>query len=69
MNVRPPTPASQRFLEVQDAYLKCELTAKHITHISELRPLQPGIYLWRGDIITLECDAIINAANNGMTGC
>ena len=27
------------------------------------------IYLWQGDITTLESDAIVNAANSGMLGC
>ena len=31
--------------------------------------MQPGLYLWQGDITTLKCDAIVNAANSGMTGC
>ena len=31
--------------------------------------LRPGLYLWQGDITTLKCDAIVNAANSGMTGC
>ena len=69
MNVRRPAPVSRRFLEVQDAYLQEELAAKKITRLSELSPLQDGIYLWRGDITTLECGAIVNAANSGMTGC
>lgn len=69
MNVRCPAPVSRRFLEVQDAYLQEELAAKKSTRLSELSPLQDGIYLWRGDITTLECGAIVNAANSGMTGC
>ena len=69
MNVRHPGAISQRFLEVQDAYLQGELAAKKITRLSELSPLQNGIYLWRGDIPTLDCGAIVNAANSGMTGC
>ena len=69
MNVRHPGAVSQRFLEVQDAYLQEELAAKGITRLSDLRPVQEGIYLWRGDITTLECGAIVNAANSGMTGC
>lgn len=27
------------------------------------------LYLWRGDITTLQCDAIVNAANSQMIGC
>ena len=69
MNVRHPAAISQRFLEVQDAYLQEELAGKQITRLSELSPVRVGIYLWRGDITTLECGAIVNAANSGMTGC
>ena len=32
-------------------------------------PLDPRLYLWQGDITTLRCDAVINAANSQMTGC
>lgn len=69
MNVRHPAAISQRFLEVQDTYLQEELRVKKITRLSELSPVQAGIYLWRGDITTLACGAIVNAANSGMTGC
>lgn len=31
--------------------------------------MRPGLYLWQGDITTLAVDAIVNAANSGMTGC
>ena len=57
------------FLQVQDAYLQDETAAKGITDIADLTPVQPGLYLWQGDITTLKCDAIVNAANSGMTGC
>lgn len=69
MNVRRPAATSKEFLEVQDDYLQEELAAKKITRLSDLRPIQEDIYLWRGDITTLECGAIVNAANSGMTGC
>lgn len=69
MNVRQPAPVSHRFLEVQDVYLQKELSEKKITRLSELHPVREGIYLWRGDITTLECGAVVNAANSGMTGC
>ncbi|MBO4650310.1 MAG: protein-ADP-ribose hydrolase, partial [Clostridiales bacterium] len=42
---------------------------KGITDISDLPEVEDGIYLWQGDITTLKCDAIVNAANSGMTGC
>ena len=35
----------------------------------KLRPVQAGIYLWQGDITTLGCDAIVNAANSQLLGC
>ncbi len=69
MNVRHPATISREFLEVQDAYLQGKLAKKKITRLSELSPVRDGIYLWRGDITTLECGAIVNAANSGMTGC
>lgn len=69
MNVRPPRPVSAEFLAVQDAYLQEELAGKKVTSLSDLSPVQEGIYIWRGDITLLKCGAIVNAANSGMTGC
>lgn len=69
MNVRAPKPVCDEFLRVQDAYLQEELARKQITSVSDLTPVEPGIYVWQGDITTLQCDAIVNAANSGMTGC
>ncbi|MCR5771634.1 MAG: hypothetical protein K6G87_10440, partial [Butyrivibrio sp.] len=37
--------------------------------LSDIKEIKAGIYLWQGDITRLECDAIVNAANSGMTGC
>lgn len=69
MNIRMPEKPSDDFLVVQDEYLKAEIAAKGITDLAELSPISEGIYLWQGDITTLRCDAIVNAANSGMTGC
>jgi len=69
MNVRIPGAAAREFLEVQDAYLQEEIARKGITDLEDLEPVSEGIYLWQGDITTLRCDAIVNAANSGMTGC
>ena len=69
MNIRAPKDADEDFLKIQDEYLQGETAAKGITDIADLTPVQPGLYLWKGDITTLRCDAIVNAANSGMTGC
>lgn len=69
LNIRMPEPVSDEFLAVQDAYLQEELRCKGITELSNLTPVQEGIYLWQGDITTLACDAIVNAANSQMLGC
>ena len=69
MNLRAPQHADADFLKIQDTYLQGENAAKGITDVADLTPIQPGLYLWQGDITTLQCDAIVNAANSGMTGC
>lgn len=68
-NVREPKEASEDFFRVQDEYLREELRLKGITDINDLTPIQPDIYLWRGDITTLRCDGIVNAANSRLLGC
>ena len=69
MNVRMPRPISDEFLAVQDEYLKEAVAERGITRLDELTPVEGDLYLWKGDITTLECDAIVNAANSGMLGC
>jgi len=69
MNIRTPAPVSSEFLDIQDQYLQKETEGKGITDISELSPISGNFYVWQGDITTLKCDAIVNAANSGMTGC
>ena len=69
MNIRMPRRIGADFLKMQDEYLQSETAAKGITDIADLTPIQQGLYLWQGDITTLKCDAIVNAANSGMTGC
>lgn len=69
MNVRLPRRIGREFLKVQDEYLQAETAAKGITELDDLNPVSEGLYIWQGDITTLRCDAIVNAANSGMTGC
>ena len=69
MNIRMAAPISEAFLQTQDEYLQETIKEKGITDIKDLIAAEEGIYLWQGDITTLKCDAIVNAANSGMTGC
>lgn len=68
-NIRMPQKTSKEFLQIQDEYLQNELAEKGITDYKTLHPVEKGIYLWRGDITTLKCGAIVNAANSKMLGC
>lgn len=68
-NIRMPKAVTPDFLQIQDEYLQEENRRKGITDIADLEPAQDHIYLWQGDITTLKCDAIVNAANSQMLGC
>ena len=69
VNVRTVRAIGDDFLAVQDEYLQALIADKGITDIDGLSLVAEGIYLWQGDITTLKCGAIVNAANSGMTGC
>ena len=66
LNVRPPMDAPEEFLKAQDEFLREETRRKGITDVSLF---DDGMTVWQGDITTLRCDAIVNAANSGLTGC
>lgn len=68
-NIRMPLPVRDDFIAIQDEYLREETRQKGVTGLDDLEPIQPDIYLWQGDITTLACDAIVNAANSEMLGC
>ncbi|MBD5429253.1 protein-ADP-ribose hydrolase [Lactobacillus sp.] len=65
-NVREPKPIDAEFKKIQDEYLKEENYKKGIVPASDF---EDGMSVWKGDITRLEVDAIVNAANSGMTGC
>ncbi|MDE7230546.1 MAG: protein-ADP-ribose hydrolase [Oscillospiraceae bacterium] len=69
VNVRPSKPVSEEFLTVQDELLREKIAEKGVVNYKDLTPIKPHIYLWQGDITTLKCGAIVNAANSGMLGC
>lgn len=67
-NVRPPMPVTEEFLRLQDAYLTKKKYERGITDVNSLR-FAGGITLFKGDITTLNADAVVNAANTRMLGC
>ena len=71
MNVRPPKPVSEEFLQVQDPFLQEMTREKGITDADGLKPspIDHRLFLWQGDITTLRCDAVVNAANSQLLGC
>lgn len=76
VNVREPWPTDEVLLSVQDELLQGMIAEAGITQVADAQPapefggIPAGcIRLWRGDITTLAVDAIVNAANSGMTGC
>lgn len=79
MNIRQPRPLDADTLLVQDEYLRERAREKGIVPLAEIPtireqygsrlPHADRISLWQGDIVRLEADAIVNAANAQMLGC
>lgn len=69
VNIRPAMAADEDYLKAEDRFLREEISRRGITDISDMTPREDGIFLWQGDITSLRCGAIVNAANSGLTGC
>ena len=69
LNVRAPGAIGDDFLAVQDDYLQQALAEDGVTRAEDLSPVSGDLCLWQGDITRLQCGAIVNAANSGLTGC
>lgn len=67
-NVRPPFPVSAKFLALQDEYLTEKKLGRGVINVNGFS-YTGGISLFKGDITTLNADAIVNAANSAMLGC
>ena len=71
LNVREPWPADADLLAAQDELLQGLIAEAGVTPLEAAvsSPLDARLRLRRGDITTFAADAIVNAANSGMTGC
>lgn len=70
-NLRLPAPGSEKFLLAEHRLLQQCTKEKGITDAADLKPVlsDTRLFLRQGDITTLRCGAIVNAANSGMLGC
>ncbi|MBR5250454.1 MAG: macro domain-containing protein, partial [Clostridia bacterium] len=59
---------SQQFKIVHDEYLSTLIKEKGITDVSHLTELKQDLYLWKGDITTLMCDAIVCPTDSKLNG-
>lgn len=69
VNMRMPNAISEEYLQIEDAFLQEEMAKRGVTQLADLTPVTEALYLWQGDITTLQCDAIVNAANAQLLGC
>ena len=69
MNVRPPKPIDDEWLELQNDELSEQLQDKGGSIDINSLPRKGRYILWQGDITRLNADAIVNAANSRMLGC
>lgn len=65
-NITMPYALTSEFYEKQDRVLQDILSRKEITDVSTFAD---GITVYKGDIILIKADAIVNACNNKMLGC
>ena len=68
LNVRPPIPVSAEFLSLQNEYLTERKREKGVADVKNF-VYKNDISLFKGDITTINSDAIVNAANSAMLGC
>jgi O-acetyl-ADP-ribose deacetylase (regulator of RNase III) len=71
LNVRPPEPIDDEFLDIQDSELHAQLADKGVVTLESIAPSKRDcrIRLWQGDITRLQVDGIVNAANSALLGC
>ncbi len=65
-----PSELSEVYYKAESLYLQGKTRSKDIISITDIEErLTENIYIYKGDITTIQADAIVNAANEKMLGC
>lgn len=67
VNVRKPKALPEKYLNIQDEFLKS--INDTVVHLKDLEEVERQIYMFKGDITTLAVGGIVNAANADLLGC
>ncbi len=68
MNITMPYNLSNEYYINQNKILKYELNNKNIVDVNTLKYTNK-LTIFKGDIVTLKCDVIVNACNSKLLGC
>lgn len=69
VNVRPPMSVPDDIKALQDRFLKSEIQHTGIVNAASLFEPGKNLAVYKGDITTIQADAIVNAANSQLLGC
>lgn len=69
MNLRPAKSLSEEVVKAQNLVLSSLIKERGIVDIFNLSEKEKGISLFQGDIMRLNADVIVNAANSAAQGC
>lgn len=62
MSKRPATAFPREFRQTYTSYLEEEKRRSRTVSVQDLTPIKPHLYLWQGDLDTLEADVIVASA-------
>lgn len=70
MTISSPIKLSDTYYEYEQEYLQFINKNKSIVDVNDIsEKLLENIYIYKGDITSIKCDAIVNAANEKLLGC